>query len=70
MTRIGTLGPLQSTSANLDIGNGESTPYQGVDYVNQNLSGNTDYYAFVRVFSSIDSKVSWRAGWEIGSNYQ
>ena len=56
MAAVGTLEDQQNSEA-INIGGGMITQNGSVQYTNQNLSGNTNYYVFVRVFSSIDTTV-------------
>ena len=56
MARFGTLGVTQTTES-VDIGTGEVVPSGTTNFTDQQLNGNTEYYIFIRVFSSIDGNV-------------
>jgi hypothetical protein len=39
---------------NFELGTGTRTSHRGVVFNNTELSGNTDYFVFIRAFSSVD----------------
>ena len=56
MTRVGDISTNQDTVV-VDIGTGVIVQQGGVMYTDKELNSNTDYYIFIRVFSSIDGSV-------------
>ena len=58
VTRFGTLSETQTTGS-VEIGTGEIVTSGTTQFTDQQLNGNTDYYIFIRVFSSLlDKSVS------------
>ena len=56
MTRVGDISTNQDTVV-VDIGTGVIVQQGGVMYTDKELNSNTDYYIFIRVFSSINGSV-------------